>query len=262
MRNLRRLALQLLRPLTVNNKVIKKRMKLFSLQVGTPKKFGHEDATDLMDKEWTSGIFKEPIEGPVFAKQTGLVGDGQADLKNHGGPDKAINAYPREHFVYWKEQLGLECLPGAFGENFTTQGLLETDAFIGDVFKIGEIIVQVTQPRQPCWKLARKWRVKNLAALVQKTGYTGWYFRVLNEGKVVAPDEFELLERPHPEWSVAKANNIMHNMKTDWDASLQLGSCPALSKSWASSLITRAQKQQIAQEEPRLIGENDDEVPN
>ena len=78
----------------------------------------------------------------------------------------------------------------------------------------------------------------------------------------MALDEFELLERPHPEWSVAKANNIMHNMKTDWDASLQLGSCPALSKSWASSLITRAQKQQIAQEEPRLIGENDDEVPN
>ena len=214
-------------------------MRLVSLQVGIPKKIGSVDAADPMDKEWESGIYKDPVTGPVFASATGLVGDGQSDLQNHGGPDKAINAYPQEHFSYWKDELSLEFEPGAFGENFTTAGLLEEEIFIGDVFRFGKLTVQVSQPRQPCWKLARKWRVKSLAVLVQKTGFTGWYFRVLNEGEVEAPGEFELIERPHPEWSIARANQIMYQLKNDGELSHQLGSCPALSESWQSALLSR-----------------------
>ena len=232
------------------------KMTLTSLQVGMPQTMGSADATDPMDKQWQSGIYKYPTKGSVFAGITGFAGDGQSDLKHHGGPDKAINAYPQEHFSYWKNELNLACEPGAFGENFTTHGLVESHVFIGDVFKIGELIIQVTQPRQPCWKLARKWRVKSLAALVQKTGFTGWYFRVLQEAEVEAPGEFELIERPHPEWSVAQANHVMHDLKKDWEMASQLGSCPALSESWKSSLLSRAEKHQSHPEGPRLIGEN------
>jgi MOSC domain-containing protein YiiM len=229
-------------------------MKLLSLQVGMPKKIGNAHATDCMETEWESAIFKDPVTGSVFANQTGLVGDQQADLEHHGGPDKAINSYPWEHFLYWKKKLGLDCRSGAFGENFTTQGLTEEEIFIGDIFKIGGITVQVTQPRQPCWKLAWKWKIKSLAALVQKTGRTGWYFRILEEGLVGAPDEFRLLERPHPKWSITLANDIMHNQKNDWDAAYQLGLCPALSKNWKTSLLMRAKKRRNTSEESRLFG--------
>lgn len=203
---------------------------------------GRADASDLMEKEWESAIFKHPVPGPLFTHHTGLTGDGHADTKNHGGFSKAINAYPHEHFTYWLDKLGLECLPGAFGENFTTQGITEEDIFIGDTFKVGEIIVQVSQPRQPCWKLDRKWKTKNLTSSVQQTGRTGWYFRVLQEGEVDAPDEFELIERPHPEWSIALANRIMYHEKGDWDAAHQLANCPALSESWQTLLLNRSEK--------------------
>ena len=217
-------------------------MKLIGLQVGMPKKLGHADATDPMDQEWESGFYKLPVDGVVFASDTGLAGDGQADLDNHGGVDKAINVYPQEHLSFWKEELNLDFRPGAFGENFTTQGLTEESVFIGDVFQIGALTVQVSQPREPCWKLARRWRVKNLAALVLKTGRTGWYFRVLAEGNVSAGEGVELIKRPHPEWSVAKANEIMHHLKKDRNAAYQLSSCPALSESWKAPLLARAKK--------------------
>ena len=216
-------------------------MKLIGLQVGMPKKLGHADATDPMEKEWESGFYKLPVAESLFASHTGLAGDGQADLKNHGGCRQSDQRLSAGTFLLLERraQLGL-CQPGAFGENFTAQGLTEEEVFIGDVFQIGGITVQVTQPRQPCWKLARRWRVKNLAALVQETGRTGWYFRVLTEGKVKAGEEFKLIERPHQEWSITKANDIMHHFKKDEKAAFQLGSCPALSESWKITLLTRA----------------------
>lgn len=230
-------------------------MNLLSLQVGMPQVFGNDGAASVMDKKWETGFYKKPVQGFVHSSYSGLAGDGQADLKNHGGIDKAINVYPEEHFAYWKETLGIECEPGAFGENFTTRGCIESDVCIGDIFRIGDLTVQITQPRQPCWKLARRWRVKSLAALVQETGYTGWYFRVLTEGNVQAPDLFELLDRPHPEWTVAQANDIMHQKK-NWALTAQLSSCSALSQSWQTTLKIRAEKQQNHSESSRMIGEN------
>lgn len=232
-------------------------MKLISIQIGMPKFLGSAEANDPMDKAWESGIFKNPVTGPILVHDKGLIGDGQADLKNHGGLDKAINAYPQEHFSYWKKHLGITCEPGAFGENFTTNGLIEKDVFIGDIFHIGKLTVQITQPRQPCWKLVRKWKEKSLAALVQQTGYTGWYFRVLQAGEVEAPGELKLIDRPHPEWSISRANDIMYNQTKDWDTSHQLGSCPALSENWKNTLLMRAEKRQNKSDQPRLKGESD-----
>jgi MOSC domain-containing protein YiiM len=229
-------------------------MKLISIQVGKPRVLGMTGAADLDDREWSTGFYKEPIAGSVLVSRTNLAGDGQADLKNHGGPDKAICVYPQDHWPAWVAELGIKQTPGGFGENFTIAGAVEKDVCIGDVFRCQGVLVQVSQPRQPCWKLARRWRIKDLAVRVERTGRTGWYFRVLEEGPVEAGADFALLERPHPQWTVASANEVMHHRKTDWEAASRLAQCPALSESWRSSLGRRATTQQIASTAPRLEG--------
>jgi len=190
-----------------------------------------------MDQEWTTGFFKETVLGPVWVGTTNLAGDGQADLRVHGGPDKAINVYPSEHYAFWLAELDCKELPnGAFGENFTVAGILETKACIGDIFELGDALVQISQPRQPCWKLSRRWRVQDLVARVVRTGKTGWYFRVLREGNVQAGAALALVERPYPEWTVATANNVMLHRKENYMDAQALADCPALSGSWKATL--------------------------
>jgi MOSC domain-containing protein YiiM len=192
-------------------------------------------------KTWTTGIFKEPAVGSVCLRFTQLDGDGQADLVNHGGRDKAVNVYPVEHYPYWRRQLGIQTLThGAFGENFTTEGFLETEICIGDTFELGQAVVQVSQPRQPCWKLALKWQIKDLALQVEQTGKTGWYFRVLKEGLVSGSDEFKQIDHPFPQWTIEAANQIMHHRQDDFAAAIKLAACPLLSESWKRSLSHRA----------------------
>lgn len=232
-------------------------MKLLSIQVGLPRTLGQPDATDSMERVWTTGFFKEPVVGAVWLGKTNLAGDGQADLKNHGGLDKAVNAYPVEHYPYWASELGIAELPSAaFGENFTTSGLLEPTICIGDVLEIGQALIQVSQPRQPCWKLARRWRIRDLARQMQQSGRTGWYFRVLREGEVTANLPFTLVERPYPEWTIAMANDIMHRRITDLDAAGQLAACPALSTSWQATLSRRAATGKVTDPTARLDGPN------
>ena len=201
---------------------------------------GTADADEPMDRVWKTGFFKEPVESSVWASFGGLAGDGQADLKHHGGPDKAINVYPSEHYEQWSTELNLELLNGAFGENFTSSGLMEDSVCVGDVFAAGDLRVQVTHPRQPCWKLSRRWRIKDLAARVECTGRTGWYLRVLNEGGIQAGASLELVERPSPRWSIRAANEVMHRRKNDFSLSLELAACPQLSASWKATLANRA----------------------
>ena len=229
-------------------------MKLLSIQVGMPRTIGATDGPESMDREWSSGIFKETVAGAVEATTTGLRGDGQADLKNHGGPDKAINAYPCEHFIRWRAELGLACEAGGFGENFTTSGALESEVCVGDVFRVGGIVVQITQPRQPCWKLARRWRIKDLAVRVEETGRTGWYFRVIETGAVEAPAGFVLVDRPHPSWTIAEANAIMHHRKEDWAGAAELAKCAALSASWKMTLARRAEMRSVTSSAARRDG--------
>lgn len=213
---------------------------LLSIQVGRPAEHGNDGATDPMDRPWTSGFFKTPVAGPVFLGRTNLDGDGQADLVNHGGPDKAVCAYSADHYSAWMAEWGLPELPsGAFGENFTLGDLTEADVCIGDVWRVGEAVVQVSQPRQPCWKLARRWRVKDLPGQVVATGRTGWYFRVRKEG-LVAPGVFlHLVERPFPSWTVARANRVMHHDKGDRIAAADLAAVPPLAASWRDALLKR-----------------------
>lgn len=231
---------------------------LASIQVSLPRSFGQEGAADPMDRPWTTGFFKEPVLGPVRLGLTNLEGDGQADRLHHGGPDKAVLAYSAEHYPLWRQSLNQPALPfGAFGENFTVTGLTEADVCIGDTWLVGdEVVVQVSQPRQPCWKLARRWRIKSLALDVQQTGRTGWYFRVLSEGAVTAGMRLVLHDRPHPDWTVARANQVMHLEKRNIAAAQELAAIPLLSENWQATLSRRATKQE-SDPQKRLIGENE-----
>lgn len=228
---------------------------VISLQVGLPRTVGSNESHDPLDQAWTTGFFKDPTSRLVWLGQTNLEGDGQADLENHGGPDKAVNVYPIEHYPYWAQALPLLKLPlGAFGENFTTEGLVENELCIGDVFEVGESLVQVSQPRQPCWKLARRWRVKDLALRVQETGRTGWYFRVLREGHVQTGNRLVLLERHHPNWTVSTANEVMHHRVDDQQAARKLADCLHLSPRWREKLRRRALGEISENTSPRLEG--------
>ncbi len=212
-------------------------MKLLSIQVGLPKTLEISDAQDATTREWTTGFCKEVVVGSVWAGKTNLTGDGQADLCAHGGLDKAINAYPFEHYAFWRSDLGFsELLNGAFGENFTVQGMTETEACVGDIFEVGGALVQISQPRQPCGKLSRWWGVRDLVARVVHTGKTGWYFRVLHEGSVEAGMTLKLVDRPYPEWTIAAANNVMLHRNEMRAAAQALAECPALSDSWKGTL--------------------------
>ena len=193
------------------------------------------------DKPWTSGFHKHAVDDEVGLGPLGLDGDAQADRAHHGGPDKAVCAYPSEHFPHWRRELVLPQLgPGAFGENFTLAGLTEAVVCIGDVFRVGTAMVQVSQPRQPCWKLARRWRVKDLVLRVEQTGFTGWYFRVLQAGQVRTGNALHHLDRPFPQWTIAAANEVMHRNLNDLSRAAELASCPALSTSWKEHLARRA----------------------
>lgn len=227
-----------------------------SLQIGLPQTAGVAGAAEPFDRPWTTGIFKQPVEGDRWVSRLGIEGDGQADLKNHGGVDKAICCYPAEHYPLWATALDLPLPQGAFGENFTTTGLTEGDVCVGDIFQWGSVRVQVTQPRQPCWKLARRWRNKDLAAQVERTGRTGWYLRVLQEGAVRAGVALELTERPSPEWTITAANEVMHHRKEEADVALALAACPGLSGSWKASLTRRAAGRE-ADTSARLVGPGD-----
>jgi MOSC domain-containing protein YiiM len=215
---------------------------IHSIQVGVPQQHGQAGAADPMDKLWTTGFYKQPVEGAVYASRRNLEGDGQADLENHGGPDKAICCYPLAHYAAWAERLGVAELPtGAFGENFTIAGLTEPNVCVGDTYAVGErLVVQLSQPRQPCWKLARRWRVKTLALEVQQTGRTGWYFRVLTPGRVAAGADLRLVERPFPAWTIARANQIMYAKAPPRDEVLALSEVPLLSESWRTHLARAA----------------------
>jgi len=216
---------------------------LSSIQVGKPARYGFADAVDPHDKPWTTGFFKTSVEGPIFAGATNLEGDGQADLEHHGGLDKAVLAYSGDHYPKWRHELGMPDMShGAFGENLTIVGLDEESVHIGDVFGIGATRFEVSQPRRPCWKLARRWRMDELVSLVLRNGRSGWYLRVLEPGRIEKHMTVMLLERPNPEWSIARAQQIFHYHAKDLALTRQLADVPRLAYSWATELSDRAKR--------------------
>ncbi|GAA0437736.1 MOSC domain-containing protein [Lentibacillus halophilus] len=227
------------------------------IRVGKPQTYGDKDAKNPMDREWTTGIVKEPVSGNVWVGETNLDEDGQGDRKNHGGAEKAIFIYPIAHYDRWQEKLSRNDFTiGAFGENLAIRNMTESDVCVGDTFKVGDAIVQVSQPRRPCWRPARRWRIKDLAIQIQREELTGWYCRVLREGYIQAGDTFQLQERPYPEWTVAACNDVMYNHKRNRELSAKLAAVDVLAPSWQNTLSKRAQGQQSS-DKKRVIGPNE-----
>ncbi|NOU93892.1 MOSC domain-containing protein [Paenibacillus sp. LMG 31456] len=194
---------------------------------------------DYKGKLLETGIFKEPVNRSLMLSFSQLEGDGQGDMINHGGEDKAVCVYCEEHYSYWEDKLQRKLSYGAFGENFTVTGLLESDIHIGDIFAVGEAVVQVSQPRQPCFKLGWKHKMPELPEQVQDTGFTGYYFRVLKEGTVSAGDDIRLIERHALAITAAEANRLKYHDKTDLAGIHTLLAVEALADSWRKSFEKR-----------------------
>ncbi len=215
-------------------------MRLASLQIGRPRTFTTTGSGEWWDKDWSTGIIKESFPDKVWLGYQGLDGDGCADTKVHGGVDKAVCVYSVEHYDFCRQSLEIPDLPhGAFGENFTASDIYEDDVCVGDVFEIGGTLLQVSQPREPCWKPGHRWKNKDLAARILQTGRTGFYLRVLRHGWVQQGEALKLIERKHPEWNLTLCNQIMHHRKDDFDSALALSECSSLSGSWKDTLHAR-----------------------
>lgn len=204
-----------------------------------------------------SAIDKQSVDGEQWLTTTGLRGDEQADLTVHGGREKALHHYPSEHYAFWAGQmpeLAAKFVPGGFGENLATTGLTEDVLCIGDVLQIGEATVQVTQGRQPCWKLSAHMGREDMAAQFQKSGRTGWYYRVLEEGTVRAGDLIALQDRPQPGWSLSKVIAARFNPRLDRQTATALSEIEELSASWRSGFARKSNPDYAEDTAARLVG--------
>ncbi|UXC91574.1 MOSC domain-containing protein [Sphingobium sp. RSMS] len=184
-----------------------------------------------------SAIAKKPVTGAVRIGWLGLEGDGVADKVHHGGWDKAIHLYPQDHYGWWRERKPGHPLlegPGAFGENIASRGMTEEDICLGDRFALGSAVVEVSHGRQPCWKLDHRFGARDVMAAIVKTARCGIYFRVLREGEAEAGTQMELLERPWPEWPVARLFRLLigGGHKGEPDAVRALADMPVLAEAW------------------------------
>ncbi|MBV7506649.1 MOSC domain-containing protein [Bacillus sp. sid0103] len=226
--------------------------------VGMPKTVGSKEAKNPMEREWTSAIFKEPVQEPVWVGRTGLTGDGQWDTEHHGGPEKAVFAYAFENYTYWQKELeNYKITAGGMGENLVMEHLTEEMISIGDTFQIGEAVVQVSQPRQPCWKPARRFNVKTLALLLQNTGKTGWYFRVLKEGYIEKGQTFTLVDRSYPQWTIQKCNQVIHAKEQNFEDIFELSKCELLAPGMRETLAKRVERLETPDIRSRVFGPNE-----
>jgi MOSC domain-containing protein YiiM len=208
-------------------------MRVISCNVGKPVLVPSERGTVL------TAIFKAPVEGPVMVRRLNLDGDRQADLTVHGGFHKAVYAYPSEHYPHWREELpGMDMPWGMFGENLTTEGLLETDVHIGDRLRIGSALLEVTQPRMPCYKLALKFSRSDMIKRFWKSGRSGFYFSVVEEGELQAGDPIELERRGDPAVSVAEVLSLYRNPAPERE-DLERALAAPLTSEWKEELRER-----------------------
>jgi MOSC domain-containing protein YiiM len=199
------------------------------LNIGLPKK-------ELFHgKEFITGMCKKPVTIPLVLTNQGFDGDGVGDLKHHGGRDKAVCVYAIDHYEYWEKLLGRKMPDAAFGENLSVTDMNEDGVCIGDIYRAGTATVQVSQPRQPCSTLAARFGREDFVKLVVDSGRTGFYFRVLEGGRVKAGDGLFLVEQHHSRVSIAFANRIYHNDRKNREAIEKVLAVPALSESWQKS---------------------------
>jgi len=217
-----------------------KKMKLISVNTGLPREVIWHGI------HVTTGIFKEPVEGRVAVSKLNLDGDRQADLTVHGGKDKAVYCYPVDHYDYWTRELPGRQLPmGMFGENFTTDGLIEDSVHIGDQFSVGSAEVIVTQPRLPCYKLGVRFQADDMVKRFLASGRTGFYLAVTQEGEVGVGDEIELIAQDPNAVPVSEITRLYIAKRyagddvASLDRALQVAALP---ETWKDYFLERLQK--------------------
>lgn len=211
-------------------------MKLKSIHTGKVRKISHND------EKVTSGIVKEPVSGKVFVTKSGLEGDQQANLKVHGGVNKAVYGYPNEHFEFWNEQRSdLEFYPGVFGENLSTSGLDEENVCVGDIFQIGEVTLSVTTPRMPCKKLGIKMKDKGFIKEFLKSERTGFYFKVLEEGEIEAGDNIQKVGDDGYGLSIRELVKLYTTHKHDISLLTKAAKSPTLQEDWRRDFAKKIQ---------------------
>jgi len=211
-------------------------MKVISVNVGLPREVAGDNGSVR------TGIYKQSVRGPVRVQRLNLVGDGQADLSVHGGPYKALYAYPAEHYAYWRKELGEELPWGMFGENLTTDGLDESTVQIGDRFRVGTAELSVTQPRVPCYKLGIRFGRPEMVKRFLNSRRTGFYFAVAQEGQVDSGDPIELIARNENSLTVTEIFRL-YAFETDDRETLQKAvQLEALPESWRGYFQEKIQR--------------------
>lgn len=205
-------------------------MKLLSVNVSKPR------AVSYNGKTVHTGIFKVPVSGRVVLHKLNLDGDGQADLAVHGGIDKAVYAYPVEHYEYWRRELLRDDLThGQFGENLTVEGMLEDDVHIGDVFRLGTALVEVSQPRVPCFKLGLKMGIPTFPKQFLASERSGYYLRVLEAGEVGAGDGIERVKVGPKRLTVRAVHHLLYFDNSNLERVHEVLELPALAANWRES---------------------------
>ncbi len=210
-------------------------IKIQSVNVGMPRQ------VVLEGQELATGIYKTPVSGRVKVSRLNLEGDAQADLRVHGGPNKAVYAYPAEHYAFWKAELAKAALPwGMFGENLTLTGLDESTAHVGDQFRMGTAVLMVTQPRSPCYKLALKFGREDMAARFAASGRPGFYFAVIEEGEIGAGDDLQLVRPGRNQVSIAELLRLEdHPQPADQGRIRQALQIDELPSSWRKRFLKK-----------------------
>jgi MOSC domain-containing protein YiiM len=219
-------------------------MRIVSVNVGLARLLAWKGAS------FKTGIFKKPVDGRIMLRETNLDGDRQADLSVHGGVNKAVYSYPSEHYSYWRQQLPKEELPwGAFGENFTTEGLFESGVCMGDQYRVGSAVVRVTTPRLPCFKLVAKFQREDMIKRFLSSGYSGFYFSVVEEGEVAAGDEFQFLTGEIPSLTIAEFNHLYTSPAPELELLKRAVEVKSLPESWRERFYARME---VASEKHRI----------
>jgi MOSC domain-containing protein YiiM len=190
-----------------------------------------------------SAIGKQCATGPLHLSVSGLLGDEQGDHLHHGGPDKALHHYPGEHYAVWRHELPRVAADrfstGGFGENLATVGLTEQNVCVGDIFRLGTALIQVSQARQPCWKLNIRFGVPDMAKRVQESARTGWYYRVLGSGEVLPGSGIRLIDRPHRDWPLARLLHYLYVDPLNTAALKDIAALSVLPPSWRRLAVQR-----------------------
>ncbi|PEF77326.1 MOSC domain-containing protein [Bacillus pseudomycoides] len=211
-------------------------IKLVHFSIGKPKQMQYGE-----NKEMTTGICKELTE-EAFLSKDGFLGDGVADLRFHGGPDRAVCVYPYEHYALWKQEFQTTLPPSAFGENITVTNMLEHDIFIGDTYQLGEAVIQITQGRIPCSTISKRVGIPGILPRIVETGYTGYLCRVLQEGVVRKDSQMKLLERHPNQVSILFSNEVYFHRRKDTEAMEKIIAVPELTEAWREQLVDRLAK--------------------